>query len=115
MNISNSIMIGVIVLAANDLFDAIPLPRISFLWIDAQGVDWSIVKSLREDNLRRIDEMKFEFNVQPLSVGQNMGASVDSAIVYLERRGFSCFQDKQENINQKSQGYVDVRCHYTDY
>lgn len=54
--------------------------------------------------------MKFEFNVQPLSVGQNMGDSVDNAVAYLEARGFSCHQDKQENVNQKSQGYVDVRC-----
>lgn len=57
-----------------------------------------------------MDEMKFEFNMQPLSVGQNMGDNLDSAVAYLEGKGFRCETEKQAHINNESQGYVDIKC-----
>jgi len=76
----------VVQLNVNHLIEAIPshLP-IKYYWSDAQGFDFGILKSIKQENLRRIERGRLEVNERPLYVGQAEPSSIKQ---YLVNAGF---------------------------
>ena len=82
--------------------DLLKIPKIDYLKIDAQGADFSVIKSAGQ---RLQDIQKITFEVQTTNIPLYIGASrKDETVTYLEKSGFTFLnretvtKDKEEDL-----------------
>jgi len=83
------------------IIDLIPLERVEFLKIDAQGHDLDVVKSAGS-KLEKIDSIKLEVAVTPVQL-YNGGATKEEIISYMTEHGFGLINvESQTNAQEEN-------------